>query len=521
MADDGGMDDQRQSPNPFSGGRWDPPPVESASAIPGRHVDRGTRSTAILAWIALTVLVVTTFTLQQISAATAKPVAPSTGIAPPRTDDSEAMTLKLLVKMGHFLDQLSPQSASSGPGGANPLVANADASAHRPESRLRAAIVAGEIGGANEAEPRLIALKEELEDTSSERSWSDLPEEDRRVLTEDTKALLEFYGAGTPLTPSAQADLITRHGYFGKLALVYGTPDTDPVRAELLSGGGKLITLLGGFGALVLLVILGGLAAFIIMSVLLFSGRLKSRFVPPIPGGSVYLETVAMFFLGFLLVHASINLVVSNQWVTEANALYVAMGAQWCLLPLIFWPVVRGTPFSRWRRDMGLHAGEGFFAELGSGLAGYLAGIPLLLIAMAISIVAVLVKQGLSGPGDAPPVENPVVDLVARGGIAPWLLFALGTIWAPLVEESIFRGAMYRHLRGVLGVLLSSILVAVAFGSAHGYEWMMLGPVIALGFNFSLMRQWRGSLIGPIAAHCLHNATVLLMVITLFTLLKD
>jgi membrane protease YdiL (CAAX protease family) len=50
---------------------------------------------------------------------------------------------------------------------------------------------------------------------------------------------------------------------------------------------------------------------------------------------------------------------------------------------------------------------------------------------------------------------------------------------------------------------------------------MMLGPVIALGFNFSLMREWRGSLIGPIAAHCLHNATVLLMVITLFSLLKD
>ena len=64
-------------------------------------------------------------------------------------------------------------------------------------------------------------------------------------------------------------------------------------------------------------------------------------------------------------------------------------------------------------------------------------------------------------------------------------------------------------------------LTALAFGVAHGYEWLMLGPVIAIGFNFSLMREWRGSLVGPITAHCLHNATILLLVIGLFSMLKD
>jgi membrane protease YdiL (CAAX protease family) len=515
------MDDLGQRPNPFAGDRWGsaPAPVAGEPTLQTRP-DRGTPGTAMLAWIAMVVLVGSTFIMQQMSASAPPPATPTTGIAPPRADDPEAMTLKLLVKMGHFLDGMAKQGGGSQPQAGGAMLTNADSAAHTPENRVRAAIVAGELGGAGEAESRLMELKDDLESTSP-LIWEKLPDEDRRVLTEDTKALLEFYGAGTALTPAAEDELVKRHGYFGKLATTFGKPDTDSDRAELLDGGGKLIALLGGFGLLVVAVILGGLATSVVMTVLLFAGRLRARFVPPIPGGSVYLETAAVFFFGFLMLQVMMSVVVANQWVAESNALYVSLGAQWFLVPLMLWPVVRGTSFSQWRRDMGLHAGEGLFTELGAGLVGYLAGIPLLLIAMVVSLIAAMVKQGLAGPGEPPAVENPVVELVTKGGIAPWLLFALGTIWAPLVEECIFRGAMFRHLRGRLGVVLSAAIVAVAFGAAHGYEWMMLGPVIALGFNFSLMREWRGSLIGPIAAHCLHNATVLLMVITLFSLLKD
>jgi membrane protease YdiL (CAAX protease family) len=40
--------------------------------------------------------------------------------------------------------------------------------------------------------------------------------------------------------------------------------------------------------------------------------------------------------------------------------------------------------------------------------------------------------------------------------------------------------------------------------------------LIALGFNFSMMREWRGSLIAPMTAHLLHNGTLLTLVILLF-----
>ena len=49
----------------------------------------------------------------------------------------------------------------------------------------------------------------------------------------------------------------------------------------------------------------------------------------------------------------------------------------------------------------------------------------------------------------------------------------------------------------------------------HGYELVLLGPVIALGFTFAFMREWRGSLGGAIVIHVLHNASVLALLISM------
>jgi membrane protease YdiL (CAAX protease family) len=40
-----------------------------------------------------------------------------------------------------------------------------------------------------------------------------------------------------------------------------------------------------------------------------------------------------------------------------------------------------------------------------------------------------------------------------------------------------------------------------------------------LGFGFALMREWRGSLIAPIVAHFMHNATVFTILLLLFSVL--
>ena len=91
----------------------------------------------------------------------------------------------------------------------------------------------------------------------------------------------------------------------------------------------------------------------------------------------------------------------------------------------------------------------------------------------------------------------------------------------PPVEETIFRGALYRHLRGRVGVLGAAALSAVVFGLLHSYEVFALLPVVTIGFAFALIREWRGSIVGTVTAHAFHNGTVLTLVITLFWMLGE
>lgn len=66
----------------------------------------------------------------------------------------------------------------------------------------------------------------------------------------------------------------------------------------------------------------------------------------------------------------------------------------------------------------------------------------------------------------------------------------------------------------------AAFFTALLFGVMHGYAFYALAPVISIGLIFSFIREWRGSIIGPVVAHALHNATTLGIVITMFTLLK-
>ena len=74
------------------------------------------------------------------------------------------------------------------------------------------------------------------------------------------------------------------------------------------------------------------------------------------------------------------------------------------------------------------------------------------------------------------------------------------------------RGALFRHLRGRLGFVLAAIISAMLFGALHQYDVLLLLPVMALGASFAFIREWRGSLIGCITAHAIHNTTIFMLV---------
>jgi membrane protease YdiL (CAAX protease family) len=84
-----------------------------------------------------------------------------------------------------------------------------------------------------------------------------------------------------------------------------------------------------------------------------------------------------------------------------------------------------------------------------------------------------------------------------------------------LVEETMFRGALYRHLRewlpGPWGVAAAALISGFLFAAIHPQGWLAVPVLTALAVGFALAREWRGSLVAPMVGHALNNASVTLV----------
>jgi uncharacterized protein len=133
----------------------------------------------------------------------------------------------------------------------------------------------------------------------------------------------------------------------------------------------------------------------------------------------------------------------------------------------------------------------------------------------------VLAMQKSAGIGSGEPPSNPIAErLGAADPFTILMFFLLATLWAPLVEEAVFRGAFYRHLRSRVGMALAAIVSSICFGVMHGYPVLLLVPVMSLGVGFACMREWRGSLIASMTAHALHNGAMLCIALSAFSVLR-
>jgi membrane protease YdiL (CAAX protease family) len=457
-----------------------------------RRPDPGSPRAAWIAGVIALVLILAVAGLQQMAALGGTQQPPGVPTAPPVEAASATFEITAKIYTRVYLALRDPQVVRD-------AMANIEAAAEHPSDRLRVAIVEAELRGPDEALARIEQIEAELSE----------------LLREDAETLRQIY-AGEDPSPERLAQLRANHGWFGDLAATYGLPPTDPSRQAAAGGGMLLLAVLGVLMVAVVAALLTGFVLLILAMVWFSSGRLRPRFVPPLPGGSVAIETVAVFVGGFLLLKVGAGVLAG--YVGEGAATWAAMLAQWLLLLTLLWPVVRGVSASHTLGLWGIHRGRGIMREIGAGFVGYLACLPLLLIGVVTTLVLMFLYQmtrRAMGMTEAPPPQNPIFEIVGRPGgwMMVVLLFLLASLWAPLVEEAVFRGALYRHLRSRWHWLLSGIVTALVFGVMHGYQVFMLGPVIALGFGFALLREWRGSLIASITAHAIHNSVVLVVVI--------
>jgi len=313
--------------------------------------------------------------------------------------------------------------------------------------------------------------------------------------------------------------LIDELGWFAGAVLWPEGSDDLLARDEFLSPTKRVaLVIMGGFG----LMAAAGFAGFVIlvvMTMLAYKGTIGSGLGPARGHHGVYAETFAVWIASFVLlslVAGVITALVPGWGLIPALATFLAS------LFALRWPVYRGIPWDVVKQDIGLTQGERPWLEALTGLGGYLGALPLLATGMMATLV-LLILQGLFAP-EAGPFESaagPAHPIVLQlAGSSFWLklqVLLLASFAAPLVEETMFRGVLYRYLREtsrrfgtVLSVLVSGGISSLLFAAIHPQGWVAIPALMALAFSFVLVREWRGSLLPAMVMHGVSNGVVMI-----------
>lgn len=527
------MPDQTRHDDPLQPRPFLAEPGEEQSYGPPR--DRGGSFSRALAVAATFVLVLAVIVLQFLGRA-ATPGPPSGEIDPP--------DLQMLL-MGRMAMGVEALTAVAGPGAQSSAARNAEqlmrqlddlAAGGAVREWVRTAIIAAELEDLDQAYDRLIEADEALGDLESNiyAASQEFDEQGNNILTDERAAELqrikaldadidtlyaiyEAEGAGgaggadaAGISQDARDGLVKRHGYFGEVALTHGLESSDPRRQAVLSAGMRtMFTLIGAFviGGLALL---AGFVLFVIAMIKLLSRKgIARRYSPPAFGGSVYLETFALFLAGFLVIS------VIGAALQSMTSVSLDFALPWLLLLVPFWPLLRGQPWANHKHALGWTRGEGIVREVLAGVVGYLALLPIFLLGVIatilLSILIALVEQwlGREPPG---PMTHPIMERLVGGDLKTLLvLLSLAAVWAPLVEETVFRGAFFHHLRGRWGLALCALATGFVFAIIHPQGFAAVPALMSLGFSFALLREWRGSIIAPVTAHAMHNGFLVTM----------
>jgi membrane protease YdiL (CAAX protease family) len=402
--------------------------------------------------------------------------------------------------------------------------------------RLRFAIVAGELAGPKEArkflgEAKAAVAKKELR-----------PKRDQvKLLNILDRLYLDYAHArmdAPSVNPAERQALARQLGWFGDLALAPAAPAATPkgpadkgapaagppnpgLRDEVLDEAYRTFwtIILGVVSALGL----GGLGLLLLVGFLILAanGKVRSALPAGVAHGGVYAETFAVWMLLFAGLSVATVLMKLPQ---EERSLWAA-AAPLLSLAALAWPVLRGVPWGQVRRDVGLTVGRRPALEPACGVGCYLMSLPLLGVGLVVVVVIVLIEQALTGePGGSGPLSraaHPIVrDLVHGSWRERLQLFLLASVVAPLVEETMFRGVLYRHLREasrrlgtVASFLVSATVVSFLFAVIHPQGLLGVPLLMPLAFGFALAREWRGSLAASMVGHGLNNGLVFLFTI--------
>ncbi len=441
-----------------------------------------------------------------------------------------------LVGAHEFMTDFSPAQAET-----LYLEAEPQINSGTVDQRQRFVILAAELAGAEEAAAQLDALEFDIEE---QRSGTfdppfELTQPQERVQSilhelydlEADPALWSIAANVEKLSADDRAFMRSELEWFGELALA--PPDTTDLRARqraLQPAKFVMFTLVGVVVALGCIGLLG-LIGLIVLLVMMGLRKAPTNLHASATHHGIYAETFAVWLISFFGLQVAAGIVAAAAALPPVQGLLASMAAFFFSLIALIWPVVRGVPWRQVRADIGWTFGKNPLMQPLVGIAGYAMALPLLGIGLALTLLLMMVQEMFS-PQEVgnlfSPMSDPahpiVLEVAGPDVLAKLVILILAAVAAPIVEETMFRGVLYRHLRDssrglgqFVSVLFSGMISSFLFAAIHPQGWVAIPALMGLAWAFVILREWRGSIIPCMIVHGISNALVLSVVILMLT----
>jgi len=128
---------------------------------------------------------------------------------------------------------------------------------------------------------------------------------------------------------------------------------------------------------------------------------------------------------------------------------------------------------------------------------------------LAVTLFCSGVAAQLTGQ-ETPDFIADTFNSARAAGLLPLLVFSF-VFLAPLQEEVLFRGFLYRGFAPALGVWPAIILISALWAVTHlQYQWFFIAEIFVLGLVFGWLRAKSGSLMLTFILHATVNGMAIL-----------
>lgn len=349
-----------------------------------------------------------------------------------------------------------------------------------------------------------LALLESFVDPESARAGETLARFSEEVSSDLASASKEAVKVG--VDEEGRETLRSQLGWFADLARSPGLaspPRDETIRKRafvVLATMGLLVT--AGF-----LTLVAGAVLLFLYARHLRLGNVVNVFDPRRKPVNLLLECFALY-LGIMTVGS----LAAALWHSSLSIISYGLAVA---IPLL-WPLVRGVAWRDFSSALGLHRGKGWWREIGAGVVGYPVVLSIASVGIFLTLALTLLGGQLEGSSSLPggestvgPEPHPIVGWIYEGSV--WTRLAcllLASGFAPLFEELFFRGALQRYFRGRFRFFPSALFTGLIFAALHPQGFYAIPALAGIGIGFSLLREWRDSLIAPMVAHAINNGVL-------------